>query len=487
MTAKFYDTLLGEYIKNPWVRGISLDNIASKEFQYRMISYEYITQNSKINFKEVDLQKAAIYSWEDVYITNKIYEKQLNEKIIENEVLTKIELPLINVLKDMEINWVFIDADKLKAIGILLENEIKSLEKHIYEEVWEEFNIKSPKQVWDILFWKLALPKWKKTKTWYSVSAEVLWELAHDYPIAQKIVDYRHYSKIQWTYIEWLINIIKENGLVHTNYNSAITTTWRLSSTNPNLQNIPSSNWIAWEIRDAFVSRFKNWKIMTFDYSQVEVRILAILSEDKNLIEAFKNWIDIHHRTAEFIFPWKTITNSERKIAKWVNFWVIYWISSFWLSQMLWISMKDAKIYIDKFFESYPWVKNYLEATIKFCEENNYVETVFWRRRYINWINDLNKIVKQAANREAINMPIQWTSADIIKLAMIKSYDFLKEQNLKSKMIMQVHDELVFDIFPWEEEIIEKKIKYIMENIFTNKAITLKVDAWVWDSWKNAK
>lgn len=487
MPAKFYDTLLWEYIKNPWVRWISLDKLSGKDFWYRMISYDDITNKNKINFKDVDLKKAAIYSWEDVYITNLLYEKHKKDKTNENKVLNEIELPLIQVLKKMEIDGVHIDADTLKWIWILLDHEIKRLEKSIYDEVEQEFNISSPKQVWEILFDKLALPKWKKTKTWYSVSADVLWELAHDYPIAQKIVDYRHYTKLQSTYIEWLLNQIDENWLVHTNYNSAISSTWRLSSTDPNLQNIPNSDWIAWEIRWAFVSRFEKWKIIALDYSQVEVRILAIMSGDKNLLDAFQNWLDIHHRTAEFIFPGKTITNSERKIAKWVNFWVIYGISWFWLAQMLWINMKDAKAYIDKFFESYPDVKLFLDNTIKFCEENNYVETMFWRRRYINGINDLNRIVKSSAEREAINMPIQWTSADIIKIAMIKSYDFLEKNNLKSKMIMQVHDELVFDVYPGEEKIISKEIKDIMQNILTNKPITLKVDYWEWNSWREAK
>lgn len=485
--AKFYDTLIGEYIKNPWNRWLSLDKLAKRDFNYKMISYDEITLKKKLNFEDVDLNSASIYSWEDVCITNKLYKKQIEEKINQDKVLNEIEIPLIEVLKNIEISGVKVDRDKLKSIWILLENEIKNLEKSIYDEVEEKFNIKSPKQVWVILFEKLALPKWKKTKTGYSVSAEVLWELAHDYPIAQKIVDYRHYTKLKSTYIEWLLDIISEDELIHTSYNQAVTTTWRLSSTSPNLQNIPSSNGIAWEIRDAFISRFDNGKIIALDYSQVEVRLLAILSKDKNLLEAFKLGKDIHHKTAEFIFPWKTITNSERKVAKAVNFWVIYGISSFGLSKMIWIWVKESKQYIDKFFESYPNVKIYLDSTIKFCEENKYVETMFWRKRYINGINDSNRIIKSAAEREAINMPIQWTSADIIKIAMIKVDDFLKKSKLKSKMIMQVHDELVFDTFPWEEEIIKKEIKSIMQWIIKDEDINLKVDIWEWYSWKEAK
>lgn len=485
--ARFYDTLLWEYIKNPWVRWISLDKLSTKEFNYMMISYDSITNKAKINFKDVDLETASIYSWEDVYITNKLYEKQVSEKVDQNTVLTQIEIPLLQVLKKMEINWVKIARDKLKEIWTILENEIMILEKKIYSLAETEFNINSPKQVWEILFDKLALPKWKKTKTGYSVNADVLWELAHEFEIAQMIVDYRHYSKLLSTYIEWLSELLDDDDFLHTNYNQTIASTWRLSSTNPNLQNIPSSNGIAWVIREAFISRFENGNILAIDYSQVEVRILAILSWDENLLSAFISGEDIHHKTANFLFPNKTITSSERKIAKAVNFWVIYWISSFWLSQMIGISMWEAKTYINKFFESYPKVRIFLDNIIKDCEKNNFVETIFWRKRYINGINDLNKMVKSWAEREATNMPIQWTSADIIKLAMIESQNFIEKNNLKSVMIMQVHDELVFDVFPGEEEILKKEISNIMENILTDKPIKLKTDAKIGKNWREAK
>lgn len=484
---RFYDTLLWEYIKDPWARWLSLDKLASREFDYEMISYEDITNKKKLNFQDVDLDKASNYSWEDVYITSKLFSKQKKEGILDNKVLKDIEIPLLEVLRYIELAWVKIDRDKLKWIWLLLENELNSLEKSIYVQVWKNFNINSPKQVWEILFNKLKLPKGKKTKTGWSVSAEVLWDLAHSYPIAQDIVDYRHYTKVNSTYIEWLIDLLDEDDLLHTSYNQAVTSTGRLSSTKPNLQNIPSSSGIAWEVRWAFVSRFDWWSILAADYSQVEVRLLAIMSDDENLIDAFNNGLDIHHTTAEFIF-WKTdITSSERKIAKAVNFGVIYGISGFWLSKMLGIAMKDAKDYIDKFYESYPNVKKYLDKTIKSCEELWYVETLFWRKRYIKWINDLNKIIKTASQREAINMPIQWTSADIIKLAMIKTRDFLVKKNLKSLMIMQVHDELVFDVYPWEEDILKKEIKNIMESILDDKVLKLKVDIEMWSSWKDAK
>lgn len=494
---KFYDTLIWEYISRPWDRGLWLDKLSQVYFDYKMISYDEITDKSNINFKDVDLAKASVYSGEDVYITSKLYKKQKKEFSSELSILNNIEFPLIEVIKEIEIAWVKVEPDRLKWIWILLENEIKVLERNIYHEADEEFNISSPKQVWEILFWKMALPKWKKTKSGFSVSADVLWELASEFPIAQMIVDYRRYSKLLSTYVNWLIDLVNDSKdlLIHTSYNQTVTTTWRLSSTNPNLQNIPVWDWISWEIRTAFISRFEKWKIMAFDYSQIEVRLLAIMSWDKNLIESFKSWLDIHHRTAEFIFWQNTISSSQRKIAKAVNFWVIYWISSFWLSKMLWITVKDAKTYIDKFYENYPDVKKYMDNTIKFCEQNLYVETLFWRKRYIKSINDKNSIIKKSAEREATNMPIQWTAADIIKLAMIKVSSFLKENNLKSKMIMQVHDELVFDVFLWEENMLEVWIKNIMENIINSdilkidelKMVKLVVDMWVWENWWEAK
>ena len=479
--AKFYDTLLAEYVKNPWVRGLGLDKIAEDQLDYTMISYDDISNKKKLNFKDVDLQKAAIYSAEDVVITDKIFKWQM-EDVLVNGVLNDIDIPLMQVLKTIELNWVKINRDRLKEIWIILENEIDSLEKEIHDIAWVEFNIKSPKQVWEILFDKLDLPKGKKTKTWWSVNAEVLENLSLEYPIATKIINYRHFSKIQSTYVNGLLDLTTiDNDLVHTNYNQAVTATGRLSSTNPNLQNIPSSSWIAWEIRSAFVSRFEWWTIMALDYSQVEVRLLAIMSWDENLLSAFKKEEDIHEKTAQFLW-W-----ADRKIAKAVNFGVIYWISWFGLAKMIDITVKDWTTYIKKFYENYPKVREYFDKVISDCEENWYVETMFGRRRYIKWITDRNKMIKSWAEREAINMPIQWTSADIIKISMIRVADFLKKENLQTKLIMQVHDELVFDVFPWEESIIKEEVQIIMESILENSPITLKVDCEYWETWKDAK
>lgn len=485
--AQFYDTLLWEYIKNPGIRWLSLDKLASKEFNYSMISYDEITHKGKINFAEVFLDEAAIYSGEDVYITHKLYKKQLADWVVENEVLQKIDIPFTQVLKQMEIDGVFIDRDRLKWIGVQLGQAIYDLEKDIFAEAGEEFNIMSPKQVGNILFEKLALPKGKKTKTGYSVSADVLWELSHEFSIAQKIVDYRHYKKLDSTYVDGLLELTDKNDLIHTNYNAAVTATGRLSSTNPNLQNIPSSAWVAGEIRDAFISRFEWGKIMAIDYSQIELRLLALMSEDKNLLDVYKNDWDIHHRTSEFLFPDMTITWDHRKIAKAVNFWVIYGLSWFGLSKMIGISMKDAKIYIDAFFENYPWVKSFQESIIEEAKKTGYVETMFGRRRFLPNITDKNRIIAGAAEREAINMPIQGTNADIMKIAMIEVKNYLDSSELQSKMIMQVHDEIVFDVFAWEEKTLEEKVTQIMQGVLKDKTITLKAEMWIGNSWRDAK
>ncbi len=483
--AKFYDTLIWEYIKKPWQRWLSLDKLAKSYFDYQMIGYKDVTENNKVDFKDVDLMFAADYSAEDVYITNKLYQKQKKEKITDNEVLQSIEIPLLEVLKDMELCWVKVSRDKLKWTWVLLENEVDRLEKEIYKLAWEEFNIKSPKQVWEVLFWKLWLPKWKKTKTGWSVNSEVLLNLANEFPIAKDIVDYRHYSKLLSTYVEGLIKLMDDNDMVYTSYNATVTSTWRLSSTDPNLQNIPVWNGVSSQIREAFISRWEDWKIMAFDYSQVEVRVLAIMSWDENLLWAFKQWFDIHSRTSELIF-WD-FSSENRKLAKAINFWVIYGISAFGLNKMINSWVKQAQIYIDKFYESYPKVKDFFEKTIEVAREKWYVETMFGRRRYIWWINDSNSLIRQSAEREAMNMPIQWTSADVVKKAMIEVADFLEKKWLKSKMIMQVHDELVFDVYKWEEEVLEKNVKGIMEGVLKNAPIELKVDVWISDNWGGAK
>lgn len=487
--AKFYDTLIWEYIQNPWVRGLSLDALSEKYFDYKMISYKEITNNAKVNFKDVDLAIASDYSIEDVYITKLLHDKQQG-KLSENDLklINDIDIPLMLVLKDVEMAWVNVDVDKLDEIWDELKVELKTLKADIYEEAGEEFNINSPKQVGGILFDKLGLPATKKTKTWYSVSAQVLDDLASAYPIAKKIVLFRHYSKLLSTYIDWIKDIINpKTGRVHTSYNQTVASTGRLSSTNPNMQNIPSTSGIAWEIRKAFVPFNKGDKIMWFDYSQVEVRVLGIMSWDEELISAYVNWEDIHNKTAKLFFNTDEVTSDQRRLAKVVNFGIIYWVSPFGLTQQVhWISVWEAKEYIDAFYSKYTRVKEFFEEIVENARKNWYVETHLWRRRYIAGINDRNKMVQKAAEREAINTPIQGTAADIIKLAMIEVQKFLKDNNMKSQMIIQVHDELVFNVPEDEVETMKVEIARIMESVI-NEAIPLKVDFSMWDNWKEAK
>ena len=486
--AKIYDTLLWEYISNPGRKWLSLDDLAVKNFEYKMISYEEVSQKWELNFQDVGLKLAWEYSAEDEFITKKLYDIQKEKWLWENKVLQEIEIPLIEVLKNMEITGVKVEKEKLFHIWEFLKEEIKKEEKIVYEIVWEPFNISSPKQVWEILFEKMWLPSGKKTKTWYSVDVEVLESLSFHYPIAKHILNFRQYSKLLSTYVEWLSKLIDpKTGRIHTSYNQAVAATGRLSSTAPNLQNIPSSSsGPAGEIRKAFVPFWESDKILAFDYSQIEVRLLAIMSGDENLLWAFQNGVDIHSNTWYFLFAKDELTSDERKIAKAVNFWVIYGISPFGLSKMIGISQADAKIYITKFFERYPKVEQYFQKLIDECEKNGFVETIFWRKRYIAGINDKNMIIKKAAQREAMNMPIQGTSADIIKLAMIKVDEFLKKNNLKSQMIMQVHDELVFNAVAEEIDLLQKEIPRIMENIISAE-ISLKVESGIWENWKEAK
>ncbi|MDD5769871.1 MAG: DNA polymerase [Candidatus Gracilibacteria bacterium] len=483
---KFYDTLIGEYISNPGKKGLSLDNLAERYFDYRMISYEEITLKGELNFSEVELIAGANYSAEDVYITSKIYNKQVENGIINDKVLNEIEIPLIEVLKNTEIAGVKVSSEKLNEIGKILEIEIKKEENIIKEIAGEDFNIKSPKQVGEILFEKMGLPEGKKTKTGFSVDNEVLESLSLKYPIARHIVNYRTYTKLLSTYVEGLGKLIDSDGKIHTSYNQTITTTGRLSSTNPNLQNIPSSNGIGGTIREAFIPFEENDLLVAFDYSQIEVRLLAIMSKDENLLGSFLSGIDIHANTGYFLFGKDSLTTDERRIAKAVNFGVIYGISPFGLSKMIGVSQSEAREYINKFYEKYPKVLDFFDKTIEFCEKNGYVETMFGRKRFISSITDSNSLIKKSAEREAINMPIQGTSADIIKLAMIKAQKFLHENNLKSKMIMQVHDELVFNVVPEEFELIKKEIPNIMENIIS-APIKLIVDMGVGKNWRECK
>ncbi len=404
----------------------------------------------------------------------------------ENHPIMKLEMNILPILAMMELEWVHINKSKLVEIWNELSEKITQHEWEIFELVGERFNINSPKQIQYILFEKLNIPHAKKNKTGYSVDNEVLEYIAEKYDIARIILEYRSLSKLKSTYIEWLLKSIHPStGKIHTNYQQTGTSTGRVSSDNPNLQNIPTGQWYGERIKSCFLPSPGNIFIVA-DYSQIELRILAHLSKDINLVDAFIQWEDIHTRTARFIFGESTITSEMRRVAKSVNFWVIYGITGFWLSKTIGRSPTEANAYIDTFYKTYPWVRSYYDNILEWAHSNGYVETLFQRRRYIPGINDANKLIRQWAEREAMNMPIQWTAADVLKYAMIAIEKQFKEKKLLSKMILQVHDELVFDVPKEEKTTVETIIRNCMQWVLTGD-VPILVDIHHGDNWQDAK
>jgi len=396
-------------------------------------------------------------------------------------------MPLVPVLARMELKGVKVDKEKLEVMEKILDAKIKELEKEIYELAGEKFNINSPKQLSHVLFERLKLKPIKKTKTGFSTDVEVLAQLALEHPLPEKILYYRQLTKLRSTYVQGLISMINpETKRIHTSFNQAVTATGRLSSSEPNLQNIPVRTELGKMIREAFIAE-NGYVILSADYSQIELRILAAFSKDEKLIDAFAKGEDIHTRTACEIFgvsPNK-VTPEMRRRAKTVNFGVIYGISPYGLSQELKIPVEEAAEYIHRYFERYPKVRAYLDSIINEATEKGYVTTLLGRRRFIPELFSSNKTTKELGKRYAINTPIQGSAADIIKLAMIKIDKLLQEKKSKSSMILQVHDELIFEI--WEPELEEMKtaIKKIMENVYPLE-VPLVVDIGIGKSWGEA-
>lgn len=394
----------------------------------------------------------------------------LLKKLTEHEqddLYETIEMPVANVLAKMEITGLKTDASTLVQLGNDFAQRLTELEADIYLEAGERFNINSPKQLGQILFEKLGLPPIKKTKTGYSTSVEVLEQLKEQSPIVQKVLDYRQIAKIQSTYVKGLLDVIQPDGRVHTRYQQTLTATGRLSSVDPNLQNIPVRLEEGKKIRKAFVPSNSDGYIFSCDYSQVELRVLAHVSGDENMQEAFKTGYDIHAHTAMKIFHLDSpneVTPNMRRHAKAVNFGIVYGISDYGLSKNLGISRKQAKEFIDNYFEQYPKIKDYMDKEINFARENGYVETIMHRRRYLPDIHAKNFNVRSFAERTAINSPIQGGAADIIKIAMINMQKKLDELHLKTKMLIQVHDELIFDVPADELETIKKVVPEVMQN-----------------------
>lgn len=400
----------------------------------------------------------------------------------------EVELPLVKVLSFMEQEGFKVDREMLQQIGEKFQIEIDKMQKEIYAVADEEFNINSPKQLGKILFEKLDLPVIKKTKTGYSTNAEVLEALNDKHPIIEKITYYRQLTKLYSTYVEGLKNVIDTDEKIHSTFNQTVTTTGRLSSTEPNLQNIPIKYEMGKEIRKVFVAEDESSLLLSADYSQIELRVLAHISEDENLIDAFKHHDDIHTKTASEVFkvPLGEVTSTMRSNAKAVNFGIVYGIGDFSLAQDLKISRKEAKAYIDAYFDRYPKVKEYMDKTIQQAHREMYVTTILNRRRHIPEIADSKKMVKALGERLAMNTPIQGSAADIIKMAMVKVYNSIKESKLKSKLILQVHDELILNVEKSELEQVREIVKNSMENVMPLN-VPLEVDMHEGESWYDAK
>lgn len=474
--------------------------IEIKEFIFDTVVSAYLIDSAKSNYpletlineylmKEVkgegeELICNAISNMKELYE----YLKDRINKEGMDELYYEVEHPLISILSSMEAIGFNVNREKLDELAVKFKEEIATTEKEIYELCEEEFNISSPKQLGKILFEKLDLPVIKKTKTGYSTNADVLEKLMDKHPVIEKIIYYRQITKLNSTYVEGLKNVIDEDGAIHSSFNQTVTTTGRLSSTEPNLQNIPVKYEMGREIRKVFIPQESTDVLLSCDYSQIELRVLAHMSDDKNMIDAFNHHSDIHTKTASEVFkvPVEEVTSLMRSRAKAVNFGIVYGISDFSLSQDLKITKKEASEYMEIYFERYPKIKGYLESVKEEAKEKGYVLTVLNRRRFIPEIKSSNKIVKALGERLAMNAPIQGSAADIIKLAMVKVYNRLKKENLNSEIILQVHDELILNVKENELEIVKALVKEEMEGVL-NMSVALEVDTNIGNTWYDAK
>ena len=492
--APTFDTMIAHYLINADSKQ-SMDFLAEFYLNYKPVSIETLIGKKGKNQKSMaDLDPAEItdYACEDADITFQL--KQIFAPEIEKDHLKKLfyemEMPLVDVLKNMEREGITIDSEGLLKYSEELGKTLGELEVSITNEAGMEFNIDSPKQLGDVLFEHMKITaKAKKTKTGqYATGEDVLQKLVHTHPIIPMILEYRQLRKLKNTYVDPLPTLMDEvDGRIHTNYMQAVAATGRLSSNHPNLQNIPIRSEKGKEIRKSFISRGNGFKLMAADYSQIELRIIAALSEDDNMISAFKNGHDIHAATAAKVFnvPLDEVTRDQRSSAKAVNFGIIYGQSAFGLAQNLNISRTEAKQIIDSYFEQYPTIKGYMDGAVAKARENGYVETIMKRRRYLADINSANAIVRGFAERNAVNAPIQGSAADVIKLAMIRVAGAMKAADLKSKMLLQVHDELVFDVHESEIEIMKTLVKREMESA-VDLGVPMEVEIELGDNWLDA-
>ena len=489
-----FDTMIAHHLINPEMRN-KMDILSETYLNYIPIPItDLIGENKKnqISMGEVDLDKQTAYAVEDTDVTlqlKKIFEKNIIEKNA-NELLTKVELPLLRILSEMEMEGICLDKEFLKKLSKSLSKEIIALETLIYKKVGETFNLASPKQLGAVLFDKLKLVKNpKKTKTGqYSTSEEILSTLSKDNQIVSDILEWRSLQKIQNTYVTALpLEVNESTGRIHTIFNQTVTSTGRLSSNRPNLQNIPIKTEKGKEVRKAFVSKDKNHVLISADYSQIELRVIAALSSDFNMINAFNDKKDIHSSTAAKIFniPIDKVTREQRTNAKTVNFGIIYGVSAFGLSQQTTLNRTESKDLIESYYKTYPKLRDFISNQISFARENGYVETILGRRRYLNNINSQNSIIRSADERNAVNSPIQGSAADIIKLAMIGIQTKINDAKLRSKMLLQVHDELIFEVPKNEIPQMKEIIKFEMENAFP-LSVPLSVEIGEGENWLNA-
>jgi DNA polymerase-1 len=494
MQGPFFDTMVAHHLVQPGLKH-NMDFLAETYLDYTPVSItEMIGPKGKNqgNMRNIDKEKVTEYAGEDADITLQLKEPLLKElnKYKMTPLFQDVEMPLLKVLADMEYTGVVLNTDALADYAKQLQYRIEMLEKEIIDEAGTEFNIASPRQVGEVLFEKLKIDdKAKKTKTGqYSTNEEVLQKLRNRHKIVGQILNHRGLKKLLNTYVEALPKLVnKETGRLHTSFNQAIVVTGRLSSSNPNLQNIPIREEEGRELRKAFVVRDEEHVFLSADYSQVELRLMAHLSEDKHLLEAFNRGEDIHAATAAKIFnvPPDEVTEDMRRKAKTANFGIIYGISAFGLSERLNIPRSEAKDIIDGYFDSFPGVKIYMNRVVTEAREKGYVETMFGRRRYLPDINSRNGVVRGVAERNAINAPIQGAAADIIKMAMVGVIRAFEEKRLKSKMVLQVHDELNFEVLKTELEMVKEIVKKEMECAVSLK-VPLEVDMGIGNNWLEA-
>lgn len=489
----FFDTMVASYVINPTLRQHNLDYLAQHYLGYKMVSYDEVTgHDTSKSFAAVDIDKAKEYSCEDAEITLQL-QSILTERLkgTDNYALFQdLEMKLVPVLIAMETTGVRIDVEFFKGMSERFADELSTIEQKVYERTGEEFNINSPQQLGYILFEKLKLPGKKKTRkrSGYSTDFEVLTELAALHDVPSLLLRFRTISKLKSTYLDALINLVHPaTGRVHTSYNQTVTATGRLSSSNPNLQNIPIKTEEGREIRKGFIAEGGH-VLLSADYSQIELRVFAHYSDDPVLLEAFKRGEDIHTRTASELFNLdpKMVTSDMRRMAKTINFGIIYGMGPVRLAKELGISKKVAQVYLDNYYERYKGVKEFKDKVIAQARHNGYVNTLFKRRRYLPHINSDIGHLKSEAERTAINTPIQGTAADLIKMAMIRIAERLRAEHLRTKMLLQVHDELVFEVPQEELERATKIVKDEMEEVYPLK-IPLRVDINWGNNWDEAR